>query len=60
MTHHTHTPFPDRILQVGKDSRFDKVKSKPAVFFQYWTIQGVWYVPSPFPILIPYIVVLSS
>jgi hypothetical protein len=26
----------------GKDSRFDKVKAKPAVFLQYWTIQGIW------------------
>eukprot|EP00759_Apiculatamorpha_spiralis_P043754 PhF_6_TR40976/c0_g1_i1/m.62037 len=31
-----------RIHGEGKDSRFDKVRGKPKVFWVYWTIQGVW------------------
>ena len=31
-----------RVLQDGKDSRFDKVRGNPGVFWIYWTLQGVW------------------
>jgi len=29
-----------RIMQAGKDSRFNKVRGNPKVFLLYWTIQG--------------------
>ncbi|RUS16916.1 hypothetical protein BC937DRAFT_90654 [Endogone sp. FLAS-F59071] len=32
----------NRIINSGKDSRFDNIKTKPAVFFIYWFIQAVW------------------
>lgn len=32
-----------RVLQAGRDSRFDKVKGNPKRFFLYWTIQGERY-----------------
>ena len=41
-----------RILQDGKDSRFDKVRGNPRVFFIYWTIQGVWIFMTLLPTLI--------
>ena len=28
-----------RVIKVGKDSRFDEVKTKPATFFIYWAMQ---------------------
>ncbi|XP_070565241.1 uncharacterized protein [Ptychodera flava] len=31
-----------RVLREGKDSRFDKVRGKPLIFFIYWTIQALW------------------
>lgn len=31
-----------RILQAGKDSRFDGVRNVPPMLFAFWTIQGVW------------------
>lgn len=35
-------PTTHRIHAVGKDSRFDKVRDKPLLFLQFWTIQGLW------------------
>ncbi|KAL3831371.1 hypothetical protein ACJMK2_023124 [Sinanodonta woodiana] len=31
-----------RILKSGQDSRFNKVRGNPGMFWIYWTIQGVW------------------
>ena len=31
-----------RVLKVGHDSRFNRVKKKPAVFLIYWLIQALW------------------
>ena len=31
-----------RVLQDGKDSRFDKARGNPGLFWIYWTLQGVW------------------
>lgn len=31
-----------RILQDGKDDRFDEIKANPARFFSAWTLQGLW------------------
>ena len=32
-----------RVLKDGKDSRFDKVRGNPKLFWIYWTIQGNIY-----------------
>jgi len=45
-----------RVLKEGKDSRFDRVKDDPAVFFKYWTVQGLWV----FITLIPMITLNST
>ena len=29
-----------RVLKEGKDSRFNKVRGDPKMFWVYWTIQG--------------------
>ena len=31
-----------RISRAGKDSRFDKIKTRPVAFLMAWTIQGLW------------------
>lgn len=31
-----------RVMKDGGDSRFDKVKGNPKVFFIYWTLQALW------------------
>lgn len=31
-----------RILQDGSDSRFDKIKPSPVLFFRTWSLQGLW------------------
>jgi steroid 5-alpha reductase family enzyme len=31
-----------RISQDGKDSRFDKIKPSPLLFFRTWMLQGLW------------------
>jgi len=31
-----------RITRDGSDKRFEEAKSKPATFFVYWSLQGVW------------------
>ena len=41
-----------RILQDGKDSRFDKVRGNPRMFWIYWTLQGVWIFLTLLPTLI--------
>lgn len=41
-----------RILRDGHDSRFDKVRGNPKVFFIYWTIQGVWVFLTLLPTII--------
>jgi len=41
-----------RILQHGKDSRFDTVKHEPLRFLQYWTVQGLWVFLTCLPVLI--------
>lgn len=30
------------MIKDGKDSRFDKIKTKPAVFFIFWLMQAIW------------------
>lgn len=39
-----------RVLRDGKDSRFDKVKTRPSVFFLYWTLQAVWVFVTALPV----------
>eukprot|EP01098_Paradermamoeba_levis_P005090 TRINITY_DN2165_c1_g1_i1.p1 TRINITY_DN2165_c1_g1~~TRINITY_DN2165_c1_g1_i1.p1 ORF type:complete len:278 (-),score=63.61 TRINITY_DN2165_c1_g1_i1:110-892(-) len=39
-----------RVLQQGKDKRFDKAKAKPLLFLIYWLIQGVWIFLTALPI----------
>ena len=41
-----------RVLQDGKDSRFDKVRGNPGLFWIYWTLQGVWVWITLLPTLI--------
>ncbi|XP_061410448.1 uncharacterized protein LOC133344492 isoform X1 [Lethenteron reissneri] len=41
-----------RILREGKDSRFDKVRDKPSIFFMFWTLQAVWVFVTLLPTLI--------
>ena len=41
-----------RILQDGKDSRFNKVRGNPRMFWVYWTMQGVWVWMTLLPTLI--------
>ncbi len=41
-----------RIVQHGKDSRFDTVKGQPLLFLQYWTVQGLWVFLTCLPVLI--------
>ncbi|XP_078370011.1 uncharacterized protein LOC144653785 [Oculina patagonica] len=41
-----------RVLHDGKDSRFDKVRGNPGVFWIYWTLQGVWVWLTLLPTLI--------
>ncbi|MFT4614701.1 MAG: steroid 5-alpha reductase family enzyme [Bacteroidia bacterium] len=31
-----------RISQDGRDSRFDKIKPSPTLFFRTWSLQGLW------------------
>ncbi len=31
-----------RVLQEGKDSRFDKIKESPPLFFAVWAAQATW------------------
>ncbi|CAL1547301.1 unnamed protein product [Lymnaea stagnalis] len=41
-----------RILKDGSDKRFNAVKTKPGVFWIYWTLQGVWVFSTLLPTLI--------
>ncbi|EDO44484.1 predicted protein [Nematostella vectensis] len=41
-----------RVLRDGRDSRFDKVRDNPKVFFIYWSIQGVWVFITLLPTLL--------
>ena len=41
-----------RVLQTGGDSRFNKVRGNPKMFFIYWTVQGVWVWMTLWPTLI--------
>ncbi|XP_065829749.1 uncharacterized protein [Oscarella lobularis] len=41
-----------RVLRVGKDSRFDKIKTNPWKFLVAWTLQGVWVLVTLAPSLI--------
>ena len=41
-----------RVIQSGKDSRFDKVRGNPRLFWIYWTVQGVWVWMTLLPTLI--------
>ncbi|XP_053373736.1 uncharacterized protein LOC123531627 [Mercenaria mercenaria] len=41
-----------RVLKEGKDSRFDKVKGRPGMFWIYWTIQGMWIFTTLLPLLV--------
>lgn len=45
-----------RILQTGRDSRFDGVRNVPPMLFGYWTIQGVWV----FAVLLPVVALNAS
>ncbi len=40
-----------RVMKDGKDSRFDKVRDKPARFLVYWMLQGVWVLVTLAPTL---------
>jgi steroid 5-alpha reductase family enzyme len=39
-----------RVLQDGKDSRFDKLKTQPLRFSFAWFMQGVWVLATAFPV----------
>jgi len=41
-----------RILQDGKDKRFNKVRDVPSRFFVYWTMQGMWVFLTLLPTII--------
>nr|CAB3262701.1 uncharacterized protein LOC100182009 [Phallusia mammillata] len=41
-----------RCLKDGGDRRFTKVKTKPVVFFIYWTVQALWIYITLFPVLL--------
>ncbi|BFZ01299.1 hypothetical protein BsWGS_04338 [Bradybaena similaris] len=41
-----------RILKEDGDKRFKAVRSKPGIFWVYWTIQGVWIMTTLLPTLI--------
>ena len=41
-----------RVFQVGKDSRFNKVRGNPRLFWIYWTVQGLWVWVTLLPTLI--------
>jgi len=41
-----------RIMNDGKDGRFDEAKKNPSTFFVYWTIQGVWVWVTMLPTLL--------
>lgn len=41
-----------RIIQHGKDSRFDTVKHDALLFLQYWSVQGLWVFLTCLPVLI--------
>ncbi|CAG5136123.1 unnamed protein product [Candidula unifasciata] len=41
-----------RILKDGGDRRFNVVRTKPGLFWVYWTIQGVWILSTLLPTLI--------
>ncbi|KAJ7372043.1 hypothetical protein OS493_021471 [Desmophyllum pertusum] len=41
-----------RIIQVGRDRRFDKVRGNPRLFLIWWTVQGLWVWMTLLPTLI--------
>jgi len=41
-----------RILKDGRDSRFDKVRTKPGLFLSYWVLQAVWIFFTALPVYI--------
>lgn len=41
-----------RVYQVGKDGRFDHIKTDPYNFFMAWTLQGLWVVLTTLPVVI--------
>lgn len=40
-----------RVFKVGHDSRFDEIKTKPAVFFNFWAGQTVWVWVTCLPVM---------
>ncbi|RUS23529.1 hypothetical protein BC938DRAFT_474995 [Jimgerdemannia flammicorona] len=40
----------NRILQEGKDRRFDEVKHRPLIFSAYWCIQVFWVFTTVLPV----------
>ena len=41
-----------RVHHVGKDARFDEIKTRPAVFFMSWTLQAAWAFLASMPVLV--------
>ncbi|XP_071947077.1 uncharacterized protein [Antedon mediterranea] len=41
-----------RVMAAGGDSRFNKVRGNPKVFFMYWTVQALWILATLLPTLI--------
>lgn len=41
-----------RVLRSGQDSRFNRVRDNPKIFFIYWTVQGLWVWLTLLPTLI--------
>jgi steroid 5-alpha reductase family enzyme len=41
-----------RVLRVGEDSRFAKVKYQPLRFFIFWTVQALWIFLTSLPVLL--------
>jgi len=41
-----------RIMEDGKDSRFDKVRNKPLRFLVFWLVQAVWIILTAMPVYV--------
>ncbi|KAL6049492.1 Steroid 5-alpha reductase family enzyme [Balamuthia mandrillaris] len=41
-----------RVLQEGKDRRFDRAKTQPLLFLLFWTIQAVWVLLTALPVYV--------
>jgi len=40
-----------RVIKQGRDNRFDEAKNDPAMFFKFWTVQGLWVFITLIPVI---------